>query len=113
MTPQAIVAIAQVIIGIFVSFVLEVNPDSKLSKWWNALKYKALFLLGLMLLIGLVWWALFCFTPIEVPAVELPCGLNGAVQALAFGFLGWMSTQTTFTTGTRKLPNAVIRNGGS
>lgn len=108
MTTQAIVAIVQFIIGLVLSLLLEIIPGVK--EKWTAWKYKALTLFLLFLAVSIVWWVLGCFANIKWGSHDLGCDTNGALQAIALGFLGFMSTQTAYGVASRKLPNAVARN---
>jgi len=92
-----------------VSFLVEVIP--KFKDWWSTFVWKRLTLFGLFLVVPTVWWALACFTTIQVPSPGLSCDVNGVVWALVTGLIGFMSSQGAFTVVTRELANARARNG--
>jgi len=102
---QALIA---TIVGVVVSFLVEVIPGFKL--WWSEFAWKRLALLGLFLVVPEVWWALACYTKIGVPGTGLDCDVNGAIMALVVGFIGFMSSQGTFKIATSSLVNAQLRN---
>jgi len=101
-------AVIATIVGIIVSILVEVIP--KFQDWWAAFFWKKASLFTGFVVVAVVWWALACFTPIEVGATGLSCDLNGAVKAVGLGLLGFMSNQATFAVAARNLPNAQKRD---
>lgn len=102
---QAIVA---TIVGIVISVLIEIIPG--FNDWWSKFEYKRAALFGLFLAVPLIWWALACFVPIDIPATGFECDLSGASQSVAVGFIGFLASTGTFKIVTSKLPTAVARN---
>lgn len=100
---SVIVAVA----GYVLSILLEAIPW--LKEHWSDWPYKAMSLLGLFIIIGVGWWALQCWTALPLPALDAPCGWEGAVTMAVYAAIAWAGSQSGFATAARYMPNAQER----
>jgi hypothetical protein len=85
---------------------LEVIPG--LKDKWSEFKYKPLILFAGFELVPIVLWALACFAGIQLYQ-PIDCAQQGLFGAAVTGFLGFLSTSTTYAVGTRHFKNAKTR----
>jgi len=92
--------------GAIISILLEVIPG--LKDVWSEWQWKPLTLLAVSIATPLAVWGLACHAGISFP-FEVKCGMQGALSTVYLGFLAFLSSQTTYLFGTRKLPNVKAR----
>ena len=97
-----------VLVGALVSLALEIIPG--LKEVWSGWRWKPLTLFGGFLVIPMIIWALVCYGDIDV-GFAVVCGVQGLLQSLWLGFIGFLGNQTGYSVGARTTPNAVARNG--
>ena len=101
-------AVLVAVVGYILSVALEIVPW--LKEHWTDWPYKAVSLLGLFIIVGVGWWAIQCWTALPVPALDVPCGWEGAVTMVTYALLAWAGSQTGFSTAARYTDNAQERN---